>query len=305
MSSPCVRRRTGWKSWVSRSRGTASARKRATQREQLSEAFNLRIEWPRVSPFFKDLSHTLSFSPHRTLYSRMRPSRLHATAMTSLIRGGGVLMRLSVAVAAICLSIVGLSMADDARASIRKRTDIPAEELGTALRTLAKERGFQLMYLSDTVEPLHTAGAVGELTTDEALTRILSGTGMTYRYLDAKTVTILPASAIPQGSTQAQAGGQGGATSSDKEGKRDSSGGFRLAQVDQGQTSRPSTVEKQDEQASKKKPIQLEEVVVTGSRIPTAAGQQVIPVRSYTREDIERTGQTTISGFLNTVPDVS
>jgi iron complex outermembrane receptor protein len=214
-------------------------------------------------------------------------------------------MRLSVAVAALCLSIVGLSMADDARASMRKRTDIPAEELGTALRTLAKERGFQLMYLSDTVEPLHTAGAVGEFTTDEALIRILSGTGLTYRYLDETTVTILPASANPQGSTQAQAGGQGGATSSDKEGKKDSSGGFRVAQVAQGQAAGAASVEKQDEQAPKKKLVQLEEVVVTGSRIPTVAGQQVVPLRSYTREDIEQSGQTTVADFLNTLPDVS
>jgi len=211
-------------------------------------------------------------------------------------------MRLSVAVAALCLSIVGLSMADDARASIRKRTDIPAEELGTALRTLAKERGFQLMYLSDTVEPLHTAGAVGEFTTDEALTRILSGTGLTYRYLDAKTVTILPASAIPQASTPAQAGG--GATSSDKEGKKDSSGGFRVAQVDQGQASEPSTV-RQDEQASKKKPVQLEEVVVTGSRIPHAAGEGPQEVKTYTKEQIDQSGQTTVADFLNSLPSVS
>jgi iron complex outermembrane receptor protein len=76
--------------------------------------------------------------------------------------------------------------------------------------------------------------------------------------------------------------------------------------VDQGQSSSPSTVERQDEQASTKKPNQLEEVIVTGSRIPVAAGQQQAqPVRSYTREVIERSGQTTVADFLNTLPDVS
>jgi len=146
---------------------------------------------------------------------------------------------------------------------------------------------------------------VGEFTTDEALTRILSGTGLTYRYLDAKTVTILPASAIPQGSTQAQAGGQGGATSPDKEGKKDSSRGFRVAQVDQGQTSSSSTVEKQNKQISHQKPVQLEEVVVTGSRIPTRAGESARDVRIYNREQIEQSGQTSVSDFLNTLPSVS
>jgi iron complex outermembrane receptor protein len=217
-------------------------------------------------------------------------------------------MRLSVAVAALCLSIVGLSVADDVRASIRKRTDIPAQELGTALRTLAKERGFQLMYLSDTVEPRRTAGAVGEFTTDEALTRILSGTGLTYRYLDDKTVTILPASSVTSGgaSTKAQEQRSNGANVPNSEESKSLWDRFRVAQVDQGKASNDSSVEKQDEQSAKKKGIQLEEVIVTGSRIGTVAGgQQVQPVRTYTRKDIEQSGQSTATDFLNSLPDVS
>jgi len=42
------------------------------------------------------------------------------------------------------LSAIGLSVADDVKASIRKPTNIPAEALGPALQTLAKERGFQM-----------------------------------------------------------------------------------------------------------------------------------------------------------------
>jgi iron complex outermembrane receptor protein len=81
---------------------------------------------------------------------------------------------------------------------------------------------------------------------------------------------------------------------------------FRVAQVAQEQTSTESSVEKQqDKRTSKKKSDQLEEIIVTGSRIPTAAGQQVVPVRSYTREDIGNSGQTTIGEFLSTLPDVS
>jgi iron complex outermembrane recepter protein len=75
--------------------------------------------------------------------------------------------------------------------------------------------------------------------------------------------------------------------------------------VDQRKTANEPSVERKDEQASKKKPMVLEEVIVTGSRIPTVAGQQVLPVRSYSRQDIEQSGQTTISEFLNTLPDAS
>ena len=40
------------------------------------------------------------------------------------------------------------------------------------------------MYLSNAVDALDSPGAAGELTADEALGRLLSGTGLTYRYLD-------------------------------------------------------------------------------------------------------------------------
>src|SRR5262249_10823755 len=60
------------------------------------------------------------------------------------------------------------------------------------LRSLAKDRGFQLVYLSDSVETRHTGGAVGEFTVDEALKKLLSGTGLDYKYVDDRTISIVP-----------------------------------------------------------------------------------------------------------------
>jgi len=89
----------------------------------------------------------------------------------------------------------------------------------------------------------------------------------------------------------------------DKEGKKKSSDGFRVAQVDQGTSADSSSVEKKKEKASEKKPEQLEEVIVTGSRIPLLAGQQQVqPVHSYTRDDIASSGQSTMGEFLSTLP---
>src|SRR4029077_13417330 len=122
----------------------------------------------------------------------MSPSRGSTTAIRSLVRGGGVLMRLGVVVAAVSLSIIGLAIADDVSASIIKRsTNIPAQGLGSALQTLAKDRNFQVVYGSEEVNNLRTHGAVGEFTSEEALKQLLSGTGMTFRYLDERTVTIV------------------------------------------------------------------------------------------------------------------
>jgi hypothetical protein len=83
-------------------------------------------------------------------------------------------MRLSVVATCLFISFVGISAADDAPASIRNDTKIPAQGLGVAFQTLA---------------------AVGEFTPDEALKRLLSGTGLTYRYLEDKTVVIVSVNA--------------------------------------------------------------------------------------------------------------
>lgn len=105
-------------------------------------------------------------------------------------------MRIAIA-AAVCLSIVGLSAVADAQASIKQFTNIPAQGLGAALQALAKERKISVVYVSEIVNPRSTEGAVGEFTAEEALQRLLNGTGLTYRYLNDETVTIVPAATAP------------------------------------------------------------------------------------------------------------
>jgi iron complex outermembrane receptor protein len=98
-----------------------------------------------------------------------------------------------VSVAAVCLALMGLSGTAESQAAVRKQTDIPSQGLGLALQSLAKERSFQLVYVSEEVDALNTQGAVGEFTPEEALARLLAGTGLTFKYLNEHTVTILPA----------------------------------------------------------------------------------------------------------------
>jgi iron complex outermembrane recepter protein len=121
----------------------------------------------------------------------MKPSRSQTMAPKNFQAAGRSFMRIAIAAAVACLSIVGFSHADDAKAAIRQPTNIPAQGLGAALRALAKERNFQIVYATQEIAKLRTRGIVGELTTTEALEQLLSGTGLTYRYLDGNTVTIV------------------------------------------------------------------------------------------------------------------
>jgi len=60
-----------------------------------------------------------------------------------------------------------------------------------------------------------------------------------------------------------------------------------------------------DRPDSRAKTKAMEGIVVTGTRLKVGTTEGPQDVQVYTRERIDESGQTTISGFLNTLPDVS
>ncbi len=212
-------------------------------------------------------------------------------------------MRITVAVAALSLSIISLSATAQALAAVnREPTDIPAQELAPALRALARDRNFQIVFATKDVSSRYTHGAVGELTTDEALTQILSGTGLTYHYLDDRTVSILPVNAKMPAQEHAESSSSATPEADGAKGvRKDASNSFRLAQEARGASTEPSSVEKaNDEQASQPKPVQLEEVTVTGTLIPGATPAS--PVIVIDRAAIDRSGYATIGDVIRNLP---
>jgi iron complex outermembrane receptor protein len=101
-------------------------------------------------------------------------------------------MRLIPSITVSGLMLGALCHTSHAIAGAKLPTAIPPQRLDSALTTLAGERDFQLVYLSENIDTLQSRGAKGELTSNEALVELLSGTGLTYRYIDDKTVTIYP-----------------------------------------------------------------------------------------------------------------
>jgi TonB-dependent siderophore receptor len=71
-----------------------------------------------------------------------------------------------------------------------RQFDIPAQPLAAALQRFMQQSGVQLSYPSDLAEG-RTSGAVnGTLSPAEALGRLLTGTGLTYRFVSATAVTL-------------------------------------------------------------------------------------------------------------------
>ncbi|MET0535652.1 MAG: TonB-dependent receptor [Steroidobacter sp.] len=83
-------------------------------------------------------------------------------------------------------------IAMDADADTRQPTHIPAQQLGSALQALAHDRQFYVIFAAQDIVGLQTQGVTGELTSQEALQQLLNGTGLTFRFVDDKTVNILP-----------------------------------------------------------------------------------------------------------------
>ena len=68
--------------------------------------------------------------------------------------------------------------------------DIAPGTLGTALATFEKQSGIAVTLAQAGIQEINTAGVTGVLSSEQALQRLLAGTGLTYRFDAAKAVTV-------------------------------------------------------------------------------------------------------------------
>ena len=85
----------------------------------------------------------------------------------------------------------GLFAAVFAGSALAKDFNIPSGDLKSALDDYKKQSGASLFVLSDAVKGVHTAGARGDLSADEALTRILNGTGFVMHHDPSGVIAIV------------------------------------------------------------------------------------------------------------------
>lgn len=209
-------------------------------------------------------------------------------------------MRIAVVATSLCLFVVGLASATDAQAMVRQETSIPPQPLDNALRALARDRGFHIVYLPAVVNSLRTQGASGVFTRDEALTQLLSGTGLAFHYLDDDTVTVVPRSGT---------GGQGGDSASDGAAKgvqkKSFWDRFRLAQVDHGKTAGGGSIAEPDTASGGKLASAVEEIVVTAQKRTERLIDVPQSVSVLSADDLAKLAATQFRDFANTVPGLS
>jgi iron complex outermembrane recepter protein len=182
--------------------------------------------------------------------------------------------------------------------------DVSASDPATAIKMFGIQAGLQILASADDLNgkkfnPIH-----GDIPTEKALTKMLIGTGLEHRYVGERAVALVRND--PGTAATAQSPGFG-VSNGAGDGTGDSDAGM-TAQTQE--TPAANTSEQNQPPATAPQgPTQkqnLEEVVVTGSRIPTITkdgGAQ--DVRVYSHEQIEQSGQVTVTDFLNTLPEVS
>lgn len=83
--------------------------------------------------------------------------------------------------------------AQQAQAETVMSFDIPAQPLDSALIAFSKTAGVQVLVSGELTRGVASPGARGRLTPRNAIAALLAETGLTYRYADANTVTLMPA----------------------------------------------------------------------------------------------------------------
>ena len=116
-------------------------------------------------------------------------------------RMGGFGLALLASTAVFTASVIYTGPAAAQQAAIVSYS-VPAGPLGTAISRFGDRSNLQVLYPAALVQGKTSPGVSGTLTPSEALNRILAGTGLSYRFTAANTVTIVdPAAAAATGAT--------------------------------------------------------------------------------------------------------
>ncbi|WP_324695047.1 TonB-dependent siderophore receptor [Novosphingobium aerophilum] len=125
-----------------------------------------------------------------------------ATLRLSLLASGGV----------FALAASAPALAQNARSAARN-FDIAVQPLPGAIRQYMQQSGIQVAYPADLAEGVNASAVKGEFGSAEALSRLLGGTGLTFRFTGAGTATLERAPQSASGTIQlgpVQVQGDGG-----------------------------------------------------------------------------------------------
>ena len=180
-----------------------------------------------------------------------------------------------------------------------KPIHIPPGDLAAAFETLARQSGTEIVYVSAQVGALRTRGVSGSMTVREALQKLLKGTSfkvtvdssgamLITRPVQGSGTDVLGGASHEEAPVIAQAGQPESFHLVD----------YQTPSVGPGQDS-ASVKDKTAETGPALKDSQLDEIVVTGSRIARGALEQPTPITVINSASIEQSGFSNAGDILN------
>lgn len=169
------------------------------------------------------------------------------------------------------------------------KISIEPQSLASALRVFSEQSGLQVGFAAQLARDLHTQGIKGSLSHEEALSALLRGTNLEFRFVNDKTVV------IRQRPLEQTSDAKGPART------------LRLVQSTDARDQSPSDAElfvdenNRVDATAATSAVALEEVIVTGSQI---RGVQPVgaPLIVIGREEIQRSGFSSVRELMESLP---
>jgi outer membrane receptor protein involved in Fe transport len=187
-----------------------------------------------------------------------------------------------VASSRIALSVLAI-LGSAAQAQTVAEWDLPKQPLADSLREVAARTDSNILFDKGLVAGQSARPLKMRASADEALTQLLEGTGLTYRHLDDKTVTIQSVAASQKSSSTSLAGS--------------GDGRIRLAQAETG----TGRAEERLPIVDGKQLLDIEEIIVTGTNI-RGVENSTVPLIVLDRAYIDASGISTTTRLIESLP---
>jgi iron complex outermembrane recepter protein len=167
----------------------------ATSKSNEVRLYYLSSRWQKNNSvndnFLCPIFHARAFYLRRPYHQPGGNVQKPATCQTSFHRTSHTVKKNSALVRAMAALIVNLLLSQSAPAAEAVHAyHIPAQSLNDALMKFASKSKLILLFNADKVRGLNAGSLDGSMTPSQGLSRLLQGSGMTYRFVDAKTVTV-------------------------------------------------------------------------------------------------------------------
>jgi iron complex outermembrane recepter protein len=168
--------------------------------------------------------------------------------------------------------------------------DVPAEDAPTAIRDFANQAHVQILVAGENVGKKQLRPVSGEFSTEEGLGLLLADSGLSPQYVGDRSIALVKASDMISP-----------ADGNAKEGKRSSSSGLRLAEVDQAKSSGASSVAENSNNTS----AGLEEIIVTAQKRTERLIDTPQSIAVLSAEQLDALGARNFSDYADTIPGLT